>query len=505
MPHMHHHEPTTKQQGLRASLLRISGALFVCFALLGSWLVFDLHRAYEKVLTDASYRAMQRSQIIGQSFRTEILAADYVLRDVLGRVQAEDLVFPDPNLDHAQRLTRLLKEKADTVPDFVSMVLFNHDCAFVATVTGENTGVRSKPALCEARKMHQGPGPLVSYVSGKSSASGHSVLVLSRNIVSPSGDFLGGVMSVIELERAQHRFDAYSLGANDTVAMLDDAQVLLARRPLLAHAIEQRVDTPEVPETVRSSATGTSSAVQWDIDGRKRLFGFHKIEGFPFVIAYGFDKAELLLSWRQRAFELGVGYCILLVLALAAARAHWTMRLQRDELMASRATLQELATRDPLTGLHNRRFLDAAVPREFARAQRAGATLAVIMLDLDHFKRVNDEFSHAAGDEVLKALADLLKNGARESDLICRYGGEEFIAIMPGMTTDQALERVESWRKQLEAAPVAYGDLLIHVTLSAGIAMFPEHGSSPDELMARADEMLYKSKREGRNRTSVFA
>lgn len=471
--------------------------------LLGSWLIFDLQRDYHRVLVDVSYRATQRSQIIGQAFRTEVLAADYVLQDVLGHIQATDLVFPAPNPVHAKRLTKLLKDKSETVPDFVSMVLFNRDCVFTATTTGENTGIRSKSALCEARKMHQGPGPLVTYVSSKNSASGHSVLVLSRNLTSPAGEFLGGVMSVIELERAQHRFDTYNLGASDSVAMLDETQVLLARSPLLATAIEQRVSTPAIPSTGPSTGPGTGNAMQQDVDGRERLFGFSKIEGFPFVIAYGFDKSQIVENWQRRAFELGVGYFTLLVLAVLAARAHWAMLLQRNELMSSRATLQELATRDTLTGLYNRRFLDAAMPREFARSQREGANLAVIMLDLDHFKKVNDGFSHAAGDEVLKALAALLKNGARESDLICRYGGEEFVAIMPGMTAAQALERVESWRKQLEQTQVAYGKFTIRSTLSAGIAAFPAHGNNPEALLAKADAMLYQSKRDGRNRISV--
>lgn len=504
MPDSPRNDPPTKQQGLRASLLKMSGALFICFTLLGSWLSLDLSRGYDKVLSDVLERAMQRSQIVGQAFRTEILAADYVLRDVLGRIQEADLVYPDTSPDHAQRLTSLLKDKADTVPDFVSMVLFDRDCVFTATVTGQNTGVRSKPALCETRKAHQGPGPLVTYVSGKDSASGQSVLVLSRNLTSPSGEFLGGVMSVIELNRAQQRFDAYSLGAGDSVAMLDDGQILLARRPQLPQSIEKRVDTPGIPDTVRATVSGTGFDLQRDVDGVERLFGFSKIEGFPFVVAYGFDKARVIEDWQRRALELGVGYLTLLALAVLAARAHWNMLLQRDELLASRIALQELAIRDPLTGLYNRRFLDAAVSREFVRSQREGVPLAVIMLDLDHFKKVNDNCSHAAGDEVLKTLAALLKKGARESDLICRYGGEEFIAIMPGMTTQQALERVDAWRKQLEETQVVYGEFSICVTLSAGIAVFPDHGQSPAELFACADEMLYKSKRDGRNRISVF-
>lgn len=118
---------------------------------------------------------------------------------------------------------------------------------------------------------------------------------------------------------------------------------------------------------------------------------------------------------------------------------------------------------------------------------------------------VNDQYGHVAGDEVLKALAKVLKNGARESDLICRYGGEEFVAIMPNMSADQARERVEIWRRQLEKMTVIYGDFSISVTLSAGVAVFPEHGENANLVLTRADEMLYISKREGRNQVNVFS
>lgn len=496
-------EQGATQQGLRARLLKMCAALFTFFVLLASWLIFDLHRGYEKVLADTSYRATQHSQIIGQNFRTEVLAADYVLRDVLGRVQEQDLVFPDPDPAHAQRMTMLLKEKADTVPDFFSMVLFDRDCVFAVTTTGKNTGIRSKPALCEARKVHQGSGPLVSYISGKESASGQSVLVLSRTLRSPAGDFLGGVMGVIELERAQHRFDSLVLEPGDSVALLDESQVLLARNPALAGANEKRLETPKIPASLTPDASGVKVAMQLDADGRERLFGFSRVEGFPFVIAYGYDKAQAIADWQRRALELGLGYLTIFILAAMAARAYWTMLLQREELRASRSALQDLATRDPLTGLYNRRFLDEVMPLELARAQRDGTPLSVIMLDLDHFKKVNDDYSHAAGDEVLKTFAELLKHGARKSDLICRYGGEEFIAIMPNMTANQALERAESWRKQLEETLVVHDGCNIRVTMSAGIAVFPKPCKSPDQLFSRADEMLYKSKQQGRNRISV--
>lgn len=477
----------------------------MCFALLGGWLIVDLQRDYAKVVADASYRAMQRSQIIGQAFRTEVLTTDYVLRDVLGRLQAHDLVYPDPDPVHAHRMTLLLKEKADTVPDFFSMVLFDRDCVFAVTATGQNTGVRSKKELCDARKAHQGSGPMATYVPGAKSASGRSVLVLSRHLLSPSGEFLGGVMGVIELERAQKRFDALSMEPGDSVALLDDTQMLLARRPLLANHIGKRVTAPQVPAATHASDSQPSVSAQPDIVGRARLFGFSKIEGFPFVVAYGFDMADATAGWRQRALELGLGYLVLLALAVVAIRSHGVTLRQRDELMASRAALQELATRDGLTGLHNRRFLDATLPRECARAEREGQQMAVIMLDVDYFKKINDRYGHAAGDQVLKTLAELLKTGTRESDLICRYGGEEFVAVMPNMSCAQALERAESWRRQLEETAMVYDNLSIRTTVSAGIAVFPDHGKTPELLLTRADEMLYQSKNNGRNRISMYA
>ncbi len=231
MPDSYNGQPPTTRAWLNPTVLRIYGPLVVFFLALGVWLATDLRRAYDKTLADSLQRAMQRSQIISQSFRTQILSTDYVLRDVLGRIQAHDVVYPVADPVHAQRLTQLLKEKADTVPGFFSMVIFDQACVFTATMTGNNTGARSKPELCEARKAHRGPGPMASYVPGTASASGRSVLVLSRHLTSAAGEFQGGVMGVIELDIAQHWLGALSLGPGDSVALLDESQALLARTP----------------------------------------------------------------------------------------------------------------------------------------------------------------------------------------------------------------------------------------------------------------------------------
>jgi PAS domain S-box-containing protein len=256
-------------------------------------------------------------------------------------------------------MTKLLKEKADTVPDFFSMVMFDRDCVFTATATGNNTGVKSKPELCEARKRHSGSGPLVSYVPGKKSASGKSVLVLSRHLKSSTGDFLGGVLGAIELDIAQKLFDLPGLDPVDSVALLDEERILLARYPLLAEALEKPASLA-IPAELFSTERVARVAVEADIDGRERIFGFSKVEGFPFFVAFGFDKAEVTEGWRWRVVELATGYFILLLLALMFARAHWTTLRQREDLRASQEHFHTLfeSTSDTVMVLDANGFIE---------------------------------------------------------------------------------------------------------------------------------------------------
>jgi diguanylate cyclase (GGDEF)-like protein/PAS domain S-box-containing protein len=165
--------------------------------------------------------------------------------------------------------------------------------------------------------------------------------------------------------------------------------------------------------------------------------------------------------------------------------------------------LRELSTHDALTGLYNRRYLEESFRRELLLAERAGHPVSVIMGDLDHFKAVNDRDGHLAGDEVLRVFGNLMKHNARASDIICRYGGEEFLLVLPGMTQEGALERAEQLRRAMVATRFSYGASQIMVTASFGIAVFPSHGRTTDELIAAADTALYSAKAAGRNRVSL--
>jgi diguanylate cyclase (GGDEF)-like protein/PAS domain S-box-containing protein len=166
-----------------------------------------------------------------------------------------------------------------------------------------------------------------------------------------------------------------------------------------------------------------------------------------------------------------------------------------------RETLRQQAIRDPLTNLFNRRYMEESLDRELSRAARRGSPLGVIMLDIDHFKPVNDTFGHAAGDTLLRALGALLLAHTRAEDIACRYGGEEFTLILPDSSLEDTWRRAEQLREAVKRLRVRHGgEPLDQVTISAGVASYPEHGAVPEALLRAADLALYQAKAEGRDR-----
>ena len=165
-----------------------------------------------------------------------------------------------------------------------------------------------------------------------------------------------------------------------------------------------------------------------------------------------------------------------------------------------KAKLERQSIRDSLTGLFNRHFMEIALERELHRAARQGTALAVMMLDVDHFKALNDTFGHEAGDVVLREVAECFRRSLREEDVICRYGGEEFVVIMPDATEETALRRAEAIRALVaEIRTHLRGELLGSVTVSIGIAMYPDSGKNGSNLIQLADAAMYRAKRAGRN------
>lgn len=166
-----------------------------------------------------------------------------------------------------------------------------------------------------------------------------------------------------------------------------------------------------------------------------------------------------------------------------------------------RRTLIEQSISDPMTGLYNRRYLEETLPRELARAKREDRALSLVLIDIDHFKRINDTFGHDVGDDVLKAIAVLLRAQTRTGDIASRLGGEELLVVLPGANIAQATAKAESLREMIAALEIRAQDRPIGpVTASFGVSVFPFHGGTAHELLKNADKALYAAKSAGRNR-----
>jgi diguanylate cyclase (GGDEF)-like protein len=189
-------------------------------------------------------------------------------------------------------------------------------------------------------------------------------------------------------------------------------------------------------------------------------------------------------------------------LAVAAAEA-CALALASIRL---RERLADQSLRDSLTGLYNRRYAEETLLREIGRAKREGSALSVVMLDLDHFKRFNDEFGHDAGDLALRQAATVLVESVRTSDVVSRVGGEEFLIIFPGASIDAALDKIDKVREKVKALELFHhGRRLPPITFSACAAAFPANGVVPDLLLRAADKALYEAKHAGRDRSVLAA
>jgi diguanylate cyclase (GGDEF)-like protein/PAS domain S-box-containing protein len=166
--------------------------------------------------------------------------------------------------------------------------------------------------------------------------------------------------------------------------------------------------------------------------------------------------------------------------------------------------LREQAIRDPLTGMFNRRFLAESLDKEVSKAERENTPVSIIMMDVDLFKNFNDTYGHKCGDVVLQDLANFLTENSRQGDIVCRYGGEEFVILMPNATLHDAHDRAETWRQTYSNRSIRYDGKLLSISFSAGVASFPLHGASGESILYAADHALYLSKNEGRNRVTLY-
>ncbi|AMW81600.1 GGDEF domain protein [Pseudomonas yamanorum] len=324
-------------------------------------------------------------------------------------------------------------------------------------------------------------------------------IAFSRRVPGPNGEFAGVAVATMRLAYFDQLFNSLTIGSGSSINLLNSDGILLAQQPLLESDMINK-DLSMRPNFKRMLREGSGSfSGLSSISGKQRLYTFTSVGALPLIVVVALSNDDVFAAWR-RATVLISGATGVLCIGLLWLT--WMLRRELRRRYRAEKVLSELAATDALTGLANRRTLDQRLRLEWERAQRSGEPLALLMIDVDHFKAFNDRHGHQGGDEALRNVARVIgSNIRRPADLAARYGGEEFAVILPDTDRDGASTIAEHIRSAVEHLPPADGDAL-SVTVSIGLSTWDKRRrGSLEELLLSADRALYDAKHSGRNRT----
>jgi len=328
-------------------------------------------------------------------------------------------------------------------------------------------------------------------------------IALSRRLEDKNGHFAGIVAGTLRLSYFRHLFEDSILGRHDTITLLRTDGTILMRQPFHEGDIGKSLAGGHSFEPLVRADHGTYIDIAV-LDHIERLYSFRRIGSYPLVVVVGFATDDIFAGWRKRAIAVGIVTVILdallILLSLMFSR-------QLRKRLAMEVRLRRLAWFDSLTGLPNRVQLQREALRMLTNANRNGSTLAVLFIDLDRFKRVNDTQGHAVGDEVLSEIARRLQSQIQTGDVIGRLGGDEFLAVLQECDVLKA-KHVAGRILQAVYQPILINskqDTRITISASIGIALSPHDGEETGILLRNADLAMYQAKSAGRNQVRFYA
>lgn len=432
---------------------------------------------------------------------------------------AERISFDGSSPQALDRLHNLLVLRVKELPQLQGLAIFDkHGQRIVNSLANKDEpGYSADREYFQYHKNHADHLPHIG-VPVQARSSGEWTIPLSRRLEDADGKFAGVVIATISIKYFTDFYQTFDIGHEGAIALILNNGTQIARRPLLHDSLGKDLSHGPLYKLYASGSNSGSAMIKSTQDGVERLNGYRHLTYYPILVTTALAKSEILASWRRLSIirglvTLGV---VILVAALGMRlvrqinmriRAEEEARQARDALQELNATLEKLAQQDGLTGLANRRKFDQAIDNALARAKDAATPLAMILIDVDYFKKFNDLYGHVAGDECLRQVAAVIKaSEKRSSDLAARYGGEEFAVLLPDTDVAGALVVAESIRKALHALKIEHaGNANGIVTVSAGIDVLTSisETDSAASLIGAADAALYSAKASGRDRIQV--
>lgn len=494
------------KRDIRLAILLLS-IISLTLATATAW---ELWSARERTLAETTTHNLNLTQaldtyvegIVTQSSMLLLGLAERLERDGTGSTQL-------------QRLDDLVQRQRHLLGQLDGIAIYDAQGNWLMTSTG-----RFSPGSNSADRaffIHHRDNPSLEAYIGEpihSRSTGTWVITVSRRFNDTQGNFAGVIVAALGVQDFLRLFGKIDIGRNGAIGVATSNGQVLVRYPFRESDMGRVLSRSPIFTRYLDNATVGSATFASSLDGIERIYAFRKNERYPLVTSVALGKDEALAAWRADALRtVAIAFGLLMVivvvgslLILAIQRRIGTERLLRDareDLIKANRQLEVLASRDPLTGLENRRSFDDHLVAELRRAHREQTPLALLLIDVDHFKRFNDTYGHPAGDDCLRRIGRILADSVRRpADLAARYGGEELAVILPSTGADGALAVAEQFMQRLQQANLTHtGSPLGRITASIGIATLAGGSeSNPHALIEAADRALYRAKAAGRNR-----
>ncbi|WP_109512977.1 sensor domain-containing diguanylate cyclase [Pseudomonas ovata] len=498
------HNPLAAERERATTLFRLTLSFMLVvvmtFLMVEGWRAW---RDYRQAFAMAEDSVTNLAQATAQHAEDAIRQVDILTSVLAERVEGDGLQHID-----IPRMHQLMVQQTRIMPQLHGLFIYDANGRWVVTDklgTPESANNADRDYFIYHRTHTDRDVRISKVVSSRSTKE--LIIPVSRRLNNPDGSFAGVMLGTVRVSYFVDYYGDFKIDDKGALVLAMRNGDILVRRPFIERTIGQSLSQSEIFTRYLPWSSAGVAQVKAVVDGTHRLYGYRVLSRYPLVVEAGISRDSIIAPWRQDLIKTGLILLLLItglvgfgIVVLKQLRARMAME---TELRRVHRQVQDMALTDSLTGLGNRRRLDIVLSDEVARARRQNTCLALIMLDVDYFKRFNDRYGHSAGDECLRQVALAIgQTLPRSTDLAVRYGGEEFTVLLPDTDRAGALQVADQLLQAIRELNIEHADHPAgRVTASAGVTVNTPRSDevSPASMIKAADAFLYVAKHKGRD------